>query len=267
MWPFREELLGFFQTLQERANQRLFRVSQAWPSWGSILCWLEGSLSSFGHWRNTVSQKDPKYLNAHHPSSRKISKLDSLCLKREIQLKKARKVTGLRFSSLRIMISFKPCVHAHLVMYDSATLWTGAHQAPLSMGFHRQEYWSRLPVPSPGDLPPNQIGNTSQFAYEGTDYVITSMGGFTDHHSSLGCEAVNTFSNFAEEKTQVEFCFWEPLLLSSRSQWDSSRPVNGLVLFLSWSQFSHWGALESVPGMCCSGGTRDKWRAFSWFGD
>ena len=54
--------------------------------------------------------------------------------------------------------------------------------------------------------PPNQIVNTSQFAYEGTDYVITSMGGFTDHHSSLGCEAVSTFSNFAEEKTQAEFC-------------------------------------------------------------
>ena len=28
-----------------------------------------------------------------------------------------------------------------------------AHQAPLSMGFSRQEYWSRLPSPSPGDLP------------------------------------------------------------------------------------------------------------------
>ena len=34
-----------------------------------------------------------------------------------------------------------------------ATLWTVAHQAPLSMGFPRQEYWSRLPVPPPGDLP------------------------------------------------------------------------------------------------------------------
>ena len=32
------------------------------------------------------------------------------------------------------------------------TLWTVAHQAPLSMGFFRQEYWSGLPVPSPGDL-------------------------------------------------------------------------------------------------------------------
>ena len=35
----------------------------------------------------------------------------------------------------------------------SETLWTVAHQAPLSMGFSRQEYWSGLPFPLPGDLP------------------------------------------------------------------------------------------------------------------
>ena len=34
-----------------------------------------------------------------------------------------------------------------------ATLWTIAHQAPPSMEFSRQEYWSGLPLPSPGDLP------------------------------------------------------------------------------------------------------------------
>ena len=33
------------------------------------------------------------------------------------------------------------------------TPWTVAHQAPLSMGFSRQEFWSGLPFPSPGDLP------------------------------------------------------------------------------------------------------------------
>ena len=39
-------------------------------------------------------------------------------------------------------------------MSDSlATPWTVAGQAPLSMGFSRQEYWSGLPFPSPGDLP------------------------------------------------------------------------------------------------------------------
>ena len=31
--------------------------------------------------------------------------------------------------------------------------WTAAYQAPLSMEFSRQEYWSGLPFPSPGDLP------------------------------------------------------------------------------------------------------------------
>ena len=34
-----------------------------------------------------------------------------------------------------------------------ATPWTVAYQAPLSMGFSRQECWSGLPFPSPGDLP------------------------------------------------------------------------------------------------------------------
>ena len=33
------------------------------------------------------------------------------------------------------------------------TPWTVARQAPLSMGFSRQEYWSGLPFPSPGNLP------------------------------------------------------------------------------------------------------------------
>ena len=34
-----------------------------------------------------------------------------------------------------------------------ATLWTVVRQAPLSMGFSRQEYWSGLPCLPPGDLP------------------------------------------------------------------------------------------------------------------
>ena len=43
------------------------------------------------------------------------------------------------------------CVLIHFVFF--VTPWTVAHQAPLSMGFSRQEYWSGLPCPSPGDLP------------------------------------------------------------------------------------------------------------------
>ena len=37
------------------------------------------------------------------------------------------------------------------------TLWTVARRAPLSMGFSRQENWSGLPFPSPGDLPGPEI--------------------------------------------------------------------------------------------------------------
>ena len=43
------------------------------------------------------------------------------------------------------------CIPSHVQLF--ATLCTGAHHAPLSVGFFRQEYWSRLPFPPPGDLP------------------------------------------------------------------------------------------------------------------
>ena len=40
-----------------------------------------------------------------------------------------------------------------LVVSDLGTPWTAARQAPLSMEFSRQEYWSGLPCPPPEDLP------------------------------------------------------------------------------------------------------------------
>ena len=43
----------------------------------------------------------------------------------------------------------------------TATLWTGACQTPLSVGFSRQEYRSELPCPLPGDLPDPVIKSTS----------------------------------------------------------------------------------------------------------
>ena len=49
-------------------------------------------------------------------------------------------------------------------MFDSATSWTAAYQAPPSMGFSRQEYWSRVPSPSltrllsPWDFPGKSTG-------------------------------------------------------------------------------------------------------------
>ena len=63
--------------------------------------------------------------------------------------------------SPQVLISylFSTFVHAksfsHVWLF--ATLWPVACQAPLSMGFSRQEYWSGLPCPPPGDLPQPQI--------------------------------------------------------------------------------------------------------------
>ena len=57
--------------------------------------------------------------------------------------------SDLKNSMDRKKVKVKSLSHVSLF----ATLWTAAHQAPLSMGFSRQEYWSGLPFPSPGDLP------------------------------------------------------------------------------------------------------------------
>ena len=49
---------------------------------------------------------------------------------------------------------FSLLLFSHQVVTNSlVTPWTVAHKAFLSMGFSRQEYWSGLPFPSPGDLP------------------------------------------------------------------------------------------------------------------
>ena len=51
------------------------------------------------------------------------------------------------------------CMLSHSVMSDSATPWTVAHQALLSMGFSKQEYWSELPPPE--NLPDPGMETTS----------------------------------------------------------------------------------------------------------
>ena len=52
-------------------------------------------------------------------------------------------------SSLLLLLLLSPFSRVWLC----ATPWTAAYQAPLSMGFSRQEYWNGLPLPSPGHLP------------------------------------------------------------------------------------------------------------------
>ena len=68
------------------------------------------------------------------------------------------------------------CVYVCLIGQSCVTIVTVACQASLSMGFSRQEYWSGLPFPSPGDLPNPRIKLSSpalqadslQLNYEGS---------------------------------------------------------------------------------------------------
>ena len=55
------------------------------------------------------------------------------------------------------------------------TLWTVVHKTPLSMGFSKQEYWSGLPCPPPGDLPnPGVEPAPLMFPALGDGFFITS---------------------------------------------------------------------------------------------
>ena len=78
------------------------------------------------------------------------------------------------------------CVHAFVlitsIMSDSfAILWTVAHQAPLSMGFSRQEHWNGLPCPPPGDLPNSEIEPTSYMSPALSDGFFTTSAAWEVH--------------------------------------------------------------------------------------
>ena len=62
------------------------------------------------------------------------------------------------YYTLHIYLEIYVCMLSHFSHVQFfATLWTVARQAPLSMGFSRQEYRSGLPCPSPRDLPSPEI--------------------------------------------------------------------------------------------------------------
>ena len=64
-----------------------------------------------------------------------------------------------------------------------ATLWTVAHQTPLSVGSSRQDYWSGLPFPLPGDLPDPGT--------EPVSFAVTPLNSFSvavQNHTHLGNE-------------------------------------------------------------------------------
>ena len=76
-----------------------------------------------------------------------------------------------------------------------ATPWTVAHQAPLSMGFSRQEYWSGLPLPSPH-------GRLGGFIFPVINHVIVN---------------VLTYTHFHIEGVYLTNRFWDVALLGKKT--------------------------------------------------
>ena len=81
------------------------------------------------------------------------------------------------------LIITKICVQSLSCVQLFATPWTIARQAPLSMEFSRQGYWSRLPFPTPGDLPDPGI-KPAALALAGRFFTTETPG--KPNHSELG---------------------------------------------------------------------------------
>ena len=67
------------------------------------------------------------------------------------------------------------------------TLWTVACQAPLSMGFSKQEYWSGLPFPSPRNLRDPGIEPVLHTFHELVDGFFNSSATWETHHKLISC--------------------------------------------------------------------------------
>ena len=80
-----------------------------------------------------------------------------LCQWRPWPFRNVEMLTSLTMTLLFLFITFLPLKWSEVKSLSHVQLfvipWTVAHQAPLSIGFSRQEYWSGLPFPSPGDGP------------------------------------------------------------------------------------------------------------------
>ena len=100
---------------------------------------------------------DPKELDVESQLSLHLCSWQHIHKNQNVQATQCPSVDGWinRMWSIHTIEYLCVCLHAHTCAQPCLTVipWTIALQAPLFMGFSRQEYWSGLPFPSPGDLP------------------------------------------------------------------------------------------------------------------
>ena len=126
------------------------------------------------------------------------------------------------------------------------TPWTATCQAPLSMGFSRQEYWSGLPFPSPGDLPDPGVkpGSPALQALQRRTYST---------YSNIFECSVETWCGNKKSKSSGK-C--KMLIMGKRSgpQNRVGRNKGGNEDQLSWIEvgYHHCYALFCLPGRDCA---------------
>ena len=123
------------------------------------------------------------------------------------------------------------CAQSLSCVWLFATPWTMTRHTPLSIGFSRQGYWSRLPFPSPGDLPDPEIEPTSPVSPWQADSLPL-------------CHLRSSVSYGTENKMQTYSCgsrgftlfiSWNPsfsiLLTALQPHWPYFRSLNHVKLF------------------------------------
>ena len=96
------------------------------------------------------------------------------------------------------------------------TPWTAAHQAPPSMGFSRQEYWSGVPLPSPhyilGTFIPIYFPIQAQYLYKGIVYPLPSPAYLPDPGIELESVALQVDSLITELSGKPQYCIELPFI-------------------------------------------------------
>ena len=111
--------------LSTRYKAQCYGTPKVWSTWHQrSFCWVTMKCVHGYKFRNAYT--DSSCRNAGHVLSQLIADMDTTCC-----------------------AGYAVLSHVQL----RATPWTVSHQVPLSMGFLRQEFWSRLPFTPPGDLP------------------------------------------------------------------------------------------------------------------
>ena len=113
------------------------------PEEGNQSQWARGALQS--HVLDQVSWREEPDAN-HHPSRVRELFLEPWLCAEHLHTSSHRIITA---TFWRVKVKVKSLSRVRLFV----TPWTVAHQAPPSMEFSRQDYWSGLPFPSPADLP------------------------------------------------------------------------------------------------------------------